>query len=122
MDDILSPLVIHRKAFQFGELSFDSTPSDNCPCIAMLDNIVSDKDQMLAQLNWDTEQNSRSSVHFLKKNIISPNIHRASNLILNPVAVHERISPKFQKYDKSTQTKLADHFTSTWDIERLNSE
>lgn len=39
MDAVLPPLAIHRKAFQFGELSFDTIPSAISACIAKLEKL-----------------------------------------------------------------------------------
>ena len=146
MDAVLPPLAILSKAFQFGELSFDAIPSAISACIAKLDKVVSEKDEILAQLSQDMEENGKfgmielspndvttqflrclgiSYVQNLKKNISSrfPNIPLiAAFSIFNPEAIPERNSPEFKRYGEEKLAKLADHFSSTLDTERLKSE
>lgn len=143
MDAVLPPLAILSKAFQFGELSFDAIPSAISACIAKLDKVVSEKDEILAQLSQDMEENGKfgmielspndvttqflsclgiSYVQNLKKNISSrfPNIPLiAAFSIFNPEAIPERNSPEFKRYGEEKLAKLADHFSSTLDTERL---
>ena len=146
MDAVLPPLAILSKAFQFGELSFDAIPSAISACIAKLDKVVSEKDEILAQLSQDMEENGKfgmielspndvttqfqsrlcvSYVENLKKNISSrfPNIPLiAAFSIFNPEAIPERNSPELKRYGEEKLAKLADHFSSTLDTERLKSE
>ena len=65
-----------------------------------------------------------SYVENLKKNIRRfPNIPLiAAFLIFNPEAIPERNSPEFKRYGEEKLAKLADHFSSTLDTERLKSE
>ena len=146
MDAVLPLLAILSKAFQFGELSFDAIPSAISACIAKLDKVVSEKDEILAQLSQDMEENGKfgmielspndvttqfqsrlcvSYVENLKKNISSrfPNIPLiAAFSIFNPEAIPERNSPELKRYGEEKLAKLADHFSSTLDTERLKSE
>ncbi|CAH3107136.1 unnamed protein product [Pocillopora meandrina] len=146
MDAVLPPLAILSKAFQFGEISFDAIPSAISACIAKLDKVVSEKDEILSQLSQDMEENGKfgmielspndattqflsrlcvSYVENLKKNISSrfPNIPLiAAFSIFNPEAIPERNSPEFKRYGEEKLAKLADHFSSTLDTERLKSE
>ena len=146
MDAVLPPLAILSKAFQFGELSFDAISSAISACIAKLDKVVSEKDEILARLSKDMEENGKfgmielspndattqflsclcvSYVENLKKDISSrfPNIPLiAAFSIFNPEAIPERNSPEFKRYGEEKLAKLADHFSSTLDTERLKSE
>ena len=145
MDAVLPPLAILSKAFQFGELSFDAIPSVISACIAKLDKVVSEKDEILAQLSQDMEENGKfgmielspndATTQFLSRLCVSyvenlkKNIRRFPNIpliaafsIFNPEAIPERNSPEFKRYGEEKLAKLADHFSSTLDTERLKSE
>lgn len=71
MDAILPPLAILSRAFQFGELSFDAILSATSACIAKLDNVVNEKDQILAQLNPDMEEDGKFGMTKLSPNDVA---------------------------------------------------
>ena len=71
MDAVLPPLAILSKAFQFGELSFDAIPSAISACIAKLDKVVSEKDEILAQLSQDMEENGKFGMIELSPNDVT---------------------------------------------------
>lgn len=107
---------------------------------------MSEKDEILAQLSRDMEENGKfgmielspnyatrqflsrlctSYVENLKKNtsIRFPNIPLiAAFSIFNPDAIPKRNLPDFKKYGEEKLAKLVNHFSSTLDTERLKSE
>ena len=103
---------------------------------------MSEKDEILAQLSQDMEENGKfgmielspndATTQFLSRLCVSyvenlkKNIRRFPNIpliaafsIFNPEAIPERNSPEFKRYGEEKLPKLADHFSSTLDTERL---
>ena len=93
MDAVLPPLAILSKAFQFGELSFDAIPSAISACIAKLDKVVSEKDEILAQLSQDMEENGKFGMIELSPN--DATMQFLSRLCVSYVENLKNISSRF---------------------------